>query len=126
MRIAAVANWRITYNGPSPNTSRPIWENTVWSWLGYGAVRWASTETPKNSTPRIPAIHMSVIEAFLDSGRRNAGTPFEMASTPVSATAPDEKPFRMMKSVSVPPNSFVPSNCSLSNGTWQRCPKKLA
>ena len=52
------------------------------------------------------AIHISVVAAFLDSGRRKAGTPFEIASTPVSATAPEEKPFRMMKMVRLPPNSF--------------------
>ena len=34
---------------------------------------------------------MSVRAAFLGSGARNAGTPFEIASTPESATAPDEK-----------------------------------
>ena len=33
---------------------------------------------------------MSVLAAFRDSGARNAGTPFEIASTPESATAPDE------------------------------------
>jgi len=38
----------------------------------------------------MPAIHISVIEAFLLSGFRNAGTPLETASTPDSATAPDE------------------------------------
>ena len=44
-----------------------------------------------------------VFAAFLDSGRRNAGTPFEIASTPVRATAPDENPFRTRKRLSVPP-----------------------
>ena len=67
--------------------------------------------------PRMTPIHTSVAAAFFDSGRRNAGTPFEIASTPVSATAPDEKPFRMRKSPSVPPLYAVPSNASLSNGT---------
>ena len=33
----------------------------------------------------------SVVAAFLLLGRRNAGTPFEIASTPVSAAQPDEK-----------------------------------
>ena len=33
---------------------------------------------------------MRVVAAFFDSGFLNAGTPLEMASTPVSATAPDE------------------------------------
>ena len=31
------------------------------------------------------------VAAFFDSGFRNAGTPSAIASTPVSATAPDEK-----------------------------------
>ena len=72
-------------------------------------------------------IHISVVAAFLDSGRRNAGTPLEIASTPVSATAPELKPLRIRKRPSVPPNSRVPpasSNAFGSNGTWPRCPKK--
>ena len=36
-------------------------------------------------------IHTSVVAAFLLSGFLNAGTPFETASMPDSATAPDEK-----------------------------------
>ena len=40
--------------------------------------------------PRIVAIAISVLAALCDSGLRNAGTPFEMASTPESATAPEE------------------------------------
>ena len=42
----------------------------------------------------------SVMEAFLASGRRNAGTPLEIASMPVRATAPDEKARRNSSSVS--------------------------
>ena len=37
----------------------------------------------------------SVVAALRACGRRNAGTPFEMASTPVSAVAPDEKALRI-------------------------------
>ena len=48
-----------------------------------------------------------MVAAFFDSGRRNAGTPLEIASTPVSATAPDEKPFSRRKMPSVPPKMFV-------------------
>ena len=44
-----------------------------------------------NSTPRITAIDISVRAALLDSGGLNAGTPVAIASTPVSATAPDAK-----------------------------------
>ena len=53
------------------------------------------------------AIHVSVVAAFFDSGRRNAGTPLEIASTPVSATAPDEKPRSRMNKLSDPPDSFT-------------------
>ena len=40
------------------------------------------------------AIQIRVIEAFFDSGFLNAGTPLETASTPVSATAPEENAFK--------------------------------
>ena len=69
---------------------------------------------PKNSVPSSTPIHTSVAAAFFASGRRNAGTPFEIASTPVSATAPDEKPFSSRKSVSVPPTSRDVSASSAS------------
>ena len=55
-------------------------------------------------------IQTSVAAAFFDSGRRKAGTPLEMASTPVSATAPDENPLRRMKIPNVPPKMFPPSS----------------
>ena len=45
------------------------------------------------STPIIPR----VAAAFRACGRRNAGTPFEMASTPVSAVDPDENAWRITK-----------------------------
>ena len=78
---------------------------------------------PKNSEPRSTPIQTSVAAAFFDSGRRNAGTPFEIASTPVSATAPDEKPFSSRKMPSEPPLSRVPSNALGSNGTGELSPK---
>ena len=45
---------------------------------------------------------MSVVRAFFHSTGLNAGTPFETASTPVTAAPPDAKAFRMMKSVTAP------------------------
>ena len=57
------------------------------------------------SEPRINPIQTKVFAAFFDSGRRNVGTPFEIASTPVSATAPEENPFSRMNNVNVPPTS---------------------
>ena len=50
----------------------------------------ASTAIPRNSVPRITATQVKVMAAFRDSGFRNAWMPFEIASTPLSATAPDE------------------------------------
>ena len=93
----------------------------VRSWLGYGCSRCASTEIPKNSVPSSTPIHTSVVAAFFASGRRNEGTPFEIASTPVSATAPDENPFNSKNSE--PPDSFRPSNSFASNGTGAMWPK---
>src|SRR3954463_8388860 len=90
---AAVANCSTTKIGPLPNTAMPNCAMTVRSWLGYGCNRWASTDTPKNKVPSTTPIHTSVAAAFFDSGLRNEGTPLEIASTPVSATAPDENPF---------------------------------
>ena len=63
-----------------------------------------------NSVPRMTPIQTRVAAAFFDSGRRNAGTPLEIASTPVSATAPDEKPFNRMKMPSVPPTRLLPAS----------------
>ncbi len=73
---------------------------------------------PRNSEPRMIAIHTSVAAAFFDSGRRKAGTPFEMASTPVNATAPEEKPRISTSRPSAPPLSRRFSTALLeSNGT---------
>ena len=49
---------------------------------------------------------MSVVAAFLDSGRRKAGTPLLMASTPVRATAPEEN--ALMRANSVTPVMSLP------------------
>src|SRR5438445_9314202 len=91
LRIAAVANCSTTKSAPLPKTARPSWANTVRSWLGYGCRRCASTETLKKRPPRSTPIQTSVVAAFFDSGRRNAGTPLELGSTPVRATAPHEE-----------------------------------
>ena len=67
-----------------------------------------------------------VIRALRDSGRRKMLTPLEMASTPVSATAPDEKPFSRMKMVRVPPKMLPPA-CLNGNGLmrWMSSSTKL-
>ena len=98
VRMAAVANCSTTYSTvPLPNTAVPSCDITVVFSLGYGPRWWARICTPMKSVPRMMPIQTRVMAAFFDSGRRKAGTPFEIASTPVSATAPDEKPFSRMK-----------------------------
>src|SRR3954453_18335285 len=70
---------------------------TVLSDVGT-TLRWgASHDRPGNITPSSPPIHMSVERAFFHSGFLNAGTPFEIASTPVMAAPPDAKAWRSRK-----------------------------
>ena len=52
---------------------------------------------PMNRIPRITAIVISVRAALRDSGGSKAGTPVAIASTPVSATAPEAKARRRMR-----------------------------
>ena len=54
---------------------------------------------PKKHVPRMTPIHTSVCAAFFDSGFLNAGTPLDTASTPDSATAPEENARSSMSSV---------------------------
>ena len=58
----------------------------------------ASSVIPTNMVMDITAIATSVCAAFLLSGGRNAGTPFETASTPVSAVQPFENAVRSTNS----------------------------
>lgn len=46
---------------------------------------------PQNMVTASRPMAASVLAAFLDLGLRKAGTPLEMASTPVSAAQPEEK-----------------------------------
>ena len=62
----------------------------------------ARSEMPKKPMPRMIPIETSVRAALRDSGRWKAGTPLDTASTPESATAPDEKARSSMKTPSVP------------------------
>jgi hypothetical protein len=56
---------------------------------------------PRNRTAKMIAAQVRVIRAFRHSGDLKAGTPSEMASTPVRATAPWENALRMRNSPSV-------------------------
>src|SRR5262245_59791583 len=59
----------------------------------------ASSEIPRNIVIAITPITASVVAALRACGRLNAGTPFEIASTPVSAVAPWENAFRIAKTL---------------------------
>ena len=60
-------------------------------------------QMPRNSVAKIAAAQTSVIRALRHSGGLKAGTPSEIASTPVSAAAPELKARRMRKIVSASP-----------------------
>src|ERR1022692_1592436 len=84
---------------PAGKTARAICDTTESVELGRACVPTARYETPTKiviattpSTPRVRA-------AFFDCGRRNALTPFAIASTPVRALAPDANALRTRKMV---------------------------
>src|SRR5215469_2131108 len=106
IRTANVKIWTTQYIHapalPTGKTARATWETTESVLLGR-VCRWtARYDTPRNiviaTTPRTP----SVRAAFFACGRLNAPTPFAIASTPVSALAPDANAFSTRKIVSVP------------------------
>ena len=124
--MVAVAAWRTTYSTPSPKTARPRIDRIVSCSLRVGFRFWASTEIPRKNVPRMATMAMRVREAFLASGRLNIGTALEMASTPVRATAPDEKARIRAKRV-IPARASLPlvnswSASSLTGRAW-RSPK---
>ncbi len=87
-------------------------ESSVWSGLNVGRRCDASTAMPRNSVPRITATQVRVIAAFRDSGLRNAWMPFEIASTPLNATAPDENARNNRKKEAPVSSACAPVKCS--------------
>ncbi len=76
---------------PEPNTSLPMMDRSVSFSDAVGLSRLASSARPKKAVPRMMAIDISVRAALRLWGFWKAGTPSAMASTPVSATAPEAK-----------------------------------
>src|SRR3989442_15651257 len=70
---------------------------TVLAPLGSGTTRIlaARADRPRNIAPSKHPIHISVVRALRHSGGRKAGTPLEIASTPVTAAPPEAKALRM-------------------------------
>ena len=61
-------------------------------WLpGTSPIWFERNDTPTKNTPSKVAITVSVTAAFLDSFGLKTGTPLEIASVPLIATAPAEK-----------------------------------
>src|SRR5438105_11271376 len=87
---------------PAGNTERAIWETTDAVALGLACRCTARYETPRKRKIAIAPRIASVAAAFLPCGRRNAFTPFAIASTPVRAVDPDENARRSTNSVIVP------------------------
>ena len=59
----------------------------------------ARVDSPKNMMPRKVPMTTRVLRAFFQAGSLKAGTPFEMASTPVTAAPPDANARRTTKRV---------------------------
>ena len=87
----------------------------------------ASTEMPRNIAPSREPIHTRVVRALRQEGSRKAGTPFEMASTPVTAAPPEAKARSttkraapMSRPLPAVPTFTSPDRCSDRTGRWPR------
>jgi len=87
---------------PAGNTARAICANTDTVALGRACIFTARYETPRKNVIATTPIAIRVREAFRACGFRNAVTPFEIDSVPVSATDPDENALSNTKRPSPP------------------------
>ena len=96
-RMSIVAAWSERLRSlpavPVPYTASPTWASTVGvpSSNGRTFTLLARAESPRNITPSPAPMITSVCRAFFHAGSRKAGTPFEIASTPVTAEPPEAK-----------------------------------
>src|SRR5438128_923742 len=101
IRIANVEIWMSQNMKPPPNTALASSDTTDTDSLGIACVRTDSSAVPRiietEITPRIA----SVCDAFRPCGRRNALTPLEIASVPVSADEPEAKECRITNRLAV-------------------------
>src|SRR5205085_5951518 len=87
---------------PVGNVARAISEISETVWLGRACVCTARYDTPRKSEIAISPSATSVAAAFRPFGGLKALTPFEIASTPVSADAPEAKARRTTKRPAAP------------------------
>ena len=105
---ASVRIWTAQYmkplHVPAGKTPRASCDSTdgVPESAGSACMCTASHETPTNIAIAITPSVASVVAAFRPCGRRNAFTPFAIASTPVSAVEPDANARRTTNSVTAP------------------------
>ena len=67
-----------------------------------------------------------VVLAFFDSGGRKVGTPLEMASTPESTTAPEEKARSSTKMAALEVRACSRANSPASSGPVSMGPRSKA
>ncbi len=79
-----------------------IWAMTVLESLGTTCIFEASQEMPRNMVPSSTPMTMSVSRACFHSIGLKAGTPLEMASTPVMAAPPEAKACSSRKMLTEP------------------------
>ncbi len=80
---------------------------------------------PTNITTAVAPITAIVVAALRDLGRRKAGTPLEIASTPVSAVHPEAKARRPSTSRPSPASEASPSTGTMPYAALEatgRCP----
>src|SRR5438270_3381669 len=85
---------------------------------GMTPYAWARNVIPRNIAIASTAIATSVEDAFLASGGRNAGTPFETASTPVIAVHPFAKAVSRRNVVSGTVPALGGSGASIGTIEW--------
>ncbi len=117
---ASVSTWTIQYMKPAEEpdgkTPRASCESTdgVPDSAGNACMCTASHDTPRNIAIAIVPRTKSVAAAFRPCGRRNALTPFAIASTPVSAVEPEANARRTTKAVTAP----VPAAIGWGTTAW--------
>ena len=106
-RISIVIAWMkknaMSPSAPLPTMARAIWLITVSLVLGSGCSFQARKEMPRNITPSSTPSQASTRRAFFHSTGLNAGTPLEIASTPVIAVEPPANACSSRKMPSEPP-----------------------
>ena len=105
-RIANVVIWMTQNMKPKlelvGNVARASCETTDTVSLGRAPIFTVSQDTPMKNVIAITPRTNSVLAAFFACGWRNALTPFEIASTPVSAADPDANARSSTNSVTAP------------------------